>query len=61
MNYVILAIALWFLAFATGTFILYRKYGSLKNAAFIRSFRIVGVIAIFFVLVVMLAIKALMP
>jgi hypothetical protein len=59
MNYVILAVALWVLAFATGTFILYKKYGSLKNAAYIHSFRIVGVMAIFFVLVVMLVIKAL--
>jgi hypothetical protein len=60
MNYVILAALLWVLAFATGAFILYKKYGSLKNAAFIRSFRIVGVIAIFFVLIVMVMIKALM-
>jgi hypothetical protein len=60
MNYVILAAVLWVIAFATGTFLLYKKYGSLKNASFIWSFRIVGVIAIFFVLVVMLIIKAVM-
>jgi hypothetical protein len=60
MNYVILAAVLWVLAFAIGAFILYNKYGSLKNAAFIRSFRVVGVIAIFFVLVAMLIIKAVM-
>jgi hypothetical protein len=60
MNYVIIAAGLWVLAFAIGTFILYKKYGSLKNAAFIRSFRVVGVIAIFFVLVIMVIIKALM-
>jgi hypothetical protein len=58
MNYVIIAAALWVLSFAIGTFILYKKYGSFRNAAFIRSFRIVGVIAIFFVLVVMVIIKA---
>lgn len=60
MDYVILAAALWVLSFSIGAFILYKKYGSLKNAAFIRSFRIVGVMSIFFVLVIMLVIKALM-
>ena len=58
MNYVILAAALWVLFFATAAFILHKKYGSLKNAAFIRSFRIVGVLGIFFLLIVMVVIKA---
>ena len=59
MIYVTIAAALWILSFGIGTFILYKKYGSLKNAAFIRTFRVLGVMCIFFVLVVMLFIKAL--
>jgi DMSO/TMAO reductase YedYZ heme-binding membrane subunit len=59
MSYVIIAAVLWVLSFAIGTFILYKKYGSLKNAAFIRTFRMLGVMCIFFVLVVMLVVKAL--
>jgi hypothetical protein len=58
MNYVILAAVLWVLFFAIETFILYKEYESLKNAAFIRVFRLLGVISIFFVLVVMLVVKA---
>jgi hypothetical protein len=57
MTYVIIAAALWVLSFGIGTYILYKKYGSLKNAAFIRTFRILGVMCIFFVLVIMLVLK----
>jgi hypothetical protein len=58
MNYVILAAVIWVLFFGIGTFALYKKYGSLKNAGFIRGFRVIGVICIFFVFVIMVMIKA---
>jgi hypothetical protein len=60
MNYVIFATALWVIFFATGTFILHKKYGSLKKASFIRTFRGLGMLCLFLVFLVMVIIKVLM-
>jgi hypothetical protein len=58
MSYLILVAFLWLGFFLIIASILQKKYGSLEKAGFKRTFRFWGVICMFFVLLVMLAIKA---
>jgi hypothetical protein len=58
MEYIILVAFLWVLCFLIIASILQKKYGSLGKAGFKRTFRFWGVMCIFFVLVIMLVIKA---
>ena len=58
MDYMILTAFLWALSFLIVASILQKKYGSLTKAGFRRTFRFWGVMCMFFVLVIMLVVKA---